>query len=297
VKAANKRHPRLGLVYESGLELRTAFGSVAARRIVEMAVTEHVKLERKDGLLVLTLANPDGNRIGLGVLAGLRAALVELERPETRAVLLKGEGPVFSYGADLKEFITRPPAELFALMQEYLDILGQFETSEKPTIAAVHGVCSSGGLELALAFDQIWAAAGTKIGFLEPNIATPPLAGGVQRIAARAGRARAFEVTTSGHFYEAEQFERWNIINRVLPFDTLLAEAETFATKWSTGPTRAYGGVKSLLRAWDRQGVAGADKVTIATVTPIIASDDAKTAIKVHGSRGENRVKLTFSGR
>jgi hypothetical protein len=114
-----------GSVYERSLELRTAFGSVVVRRIVEMAVTEHVKLERKDGLLVLTLANPDGNRIGLGVLAGLRAALVELKRPETRAVLLKGEGPVFSYGADLKEFLTRPPAELLALMQEYLDILGQ----------------------------------------------------------------------------------------------------------------------------------------------------------------------------
>jgi hypothetical protein len=89
-------------------------------------------------------------------------------------------------------------------------------------------------------------------------------------------------VTTSGHFYEAEQFERWNIINRVLPFDTLLTEAETFATKWPTGPTRAYGGLKSLLRVWDRQGLATADKVTIATVTLIIASDDAKPAIKAH---------------
>jgi enoyl-CoA hydratase/carnithine racemase len=49
-------------------------------------------------------------------------------------------------------------------MHEYVDILGEFEMSEKPTLAAVHGVCSSGGLELALAFDQIWAAAGTKVG-------------------------------------------------------------------------------------------------------------------------------------
>ncbi len=83
--------------------------------------------------------------------------------------------------------------------------------------------------------DKVFGTHRTKIGFLEPNIATPPLAGGVQRIAARAGRARAFEVTTSGHWYEAEQFERWNIINRVLPFDTLQAEAEAFAAKWSTG--------------------------------------------------------------
>jgi enoyl-CoA hydratase/carnithine racemase len=265
--------------------------------MMERPVTKHVKLERKDGLLVLTLANPDGNRIGLGVLAGLRAAIVELEKPETRSVLLKGEGPVFSYGADLKEFVSRPPAELLSLMQEYLDILGRFEAAGKPTLAAVHGVCSSGGLELALACDQIWAAAGTQIGFLEPNIATPPLAGGVQRVAARAGRARAFEVTTSGHWYDVEQFERWNIVNRVLPIDALQAEAETFAAKWSIGPTQAYGGAKALLRAWDRHGVAGADKITIATVAPIMASDDAKAAIKAHSGRGQSHHRPTFLGR
>jgi enoyl-CoA hydratase/carnithine racemase len=262
-----------------------------------MAVTEHVKLERKEGLLVLTLANSDGNRIGLGILTGLRSAMVELKKPETRAALLRAEGPAFSHGADLKEFVTRPPSELLRLMQEYLDILGEFEALEKPTLAAVHGVCSSGGLELALAFDQIWAAEGTKIGFLEPNIATPPLAGGVQRIASRAGRARAFEVTTSGHWYEAEQLERWNIINRVLPLDRLQAEAEAFAAKWSTGPTKAYGGVKTLLRAWDRHGVAGADKITIATVAPIMASDDAKAAIKAHSTQGDDRGRVTFLGR
>ena len=50
-----------------------------------MAVTEHLKLERKDGLLVLTLANSDGNRIGLGILTGLRAAMVELKRDRRRA--------------------------------------------------------------------------------------------------------------------------------------------------------------------------------------------------------------------
>jgi hypothetical protein len=60
-----------------------------------MAVTEHLKLERKDGLLVLTLANSDGNRIGLGILTGLRAAMVELKRSETRAVLLRPKGRRF----------------------------------------------------------------------------------------------------------------------------------------------------------------------------------------------------------
>jgi enoyl-CoA hydratase/carnithine racemase len=47
----------------------------------ETMVTEHVRLERKDGLAVLTLTNPGGNRIGHGVLVGLRNALVEIRKP------------------------------------------------------------------------------------------------------------------------------------------------------------------------------------------------------------------------
>jgi enoyl-CoA hydratase/carnithine racemase len=262
----------------------------------EAAVSDHVKLERKGGLLVLTLANPDGNRIGLGLLTGLRAALVEVRKPVTRAVLVKGEGAVFSYGADVKEFAARPANELFALLQDYIDILGQLEASGVPTLAAVHGVCSSGGLELALAFDQLWAAAGTKIGFLEANIAVPPLAGGVQRIAARAGQARAFEIATAGQLYEVDQFERWNIVNRILPGETLEAEAEAFAAKWAVGPTRAFAGVKTLLREWDRTGVIGADKITIATIAPIMEGRDAKAAIQASMAGRVNQIRPTFIG-
>jgi enoyl-CoA hydratase/carnithine racemase len=256
-------------------------------------VTDHVKLERKGGLLILTLANPDGNRIGFAMLTGLRAALVEMRKPETRAVLVRGEGAVFSLGADVKEFATRPPTELYALMQDYLDILGQFELADVPTLAAVHGICSSGGLELALAFDQLWASAGTEIGFLEARIAVPPLAGGVQRIASRAGRARAFEIATAGQLYEAEQFERWNIVNRVLPGEALQLEAEAFAAKWAAGPTQAFGGVKTLLCEWDRNGVAGADKITIATIAPIMGSRDARAAIAANVARRVHRVPPT----
>ena len=114
---------------------------------------------------------------------------------------------------------------------------------------------------------------------MEFNIATPPLAGGVQRIAARAGRARAFEVATAGRWYDAEQFERWNIVSRVVPADSLWTEAEAFAAQWAKGPTRAHGGVKALLNEWDKSGVRAADKITIATVAPIMGSEDARAAI------------------
>jgi enoyl-CoA hydratase/carnithine racemase len=55
----------------------------------------------KDGLLIVTLANPDGNRMNRAVLRGLQEALIQAKKPDVRAVLLKAEGAVFSLGSDV----------------------------------------------------------------------------------------------------------------------------------------------------------------------------------------------------
>ena len=259
--------------------------------------TDVLKLEVKAGLATLTLANLDKNRLNRAVLDGLRAALPRIRQNDVRAVLMKGEGPVFSFGADVKElFVDTSRQDLSRLLIEYLDFIGAVEALPKPTIAAVHGVCSSGGLELALAFDYLWATAGTKIGFMETTLAIPPLAGGVQRIAARAGSARAMEIASAGRMYDAEAFERWNIVNRVVPVDSLHGEAEAFALKLATGPTRAFAAVKSLLRAYERAAVLEADKITVATVMPLMDSNDAVAAVSALMSAGPKRGAVIFTG-
>jgi enoyl-CoA hydratase/carnithine racemase len=160
--------------------------------------TDPVRLELKGALAIVNLANPDSNRLNTAVLAGLCTAITEIKRSDVRAVLIRGDGPTFSPGADIGELLTMPSEILLPILQGYIDTIAAFEALPLATIAAVHGNCSSGGLDLALAFDHLWAAAGTQMGFLEPMLRLPPLAGGVQRLAARAGRARAFEITTAG---------------------------------------------------------------------------------------------------
>jgi enoyl-CoA hydratase/carnithine racemase len=258
---------------------------------------ETLKLEVRQGLAVLTLANPDKNRLNRVVLDGLRATLPRISGSDVRAVLLKGEGPVFSLGADVKElFVDSSRQELSRLLAEYLAFISALEALPKPTVAAVHGVCSSGGLELALGCDYLWAAAGTKIGFMETSLAIPPLAGGVQRIAARAGSARALEIACAGRMYDAELFERWNIVNRVLAAEDLHREAEAFALKLAAGPTRAYAAVKNLLRSYERAGVAETDKITVATVMPLMDSQDAAAAVTALMSGSAQRSPLNFTG-
>lgn len=256
-----------------------------------------VKLEVREGLAILTLANPDKNRLNRAVLDGLQAALPRIGQADVRAVFLKGEGPVFSFGADVKAlFVDSSREELSQLLAQYLEFIGAVEALPKPTIAAVHGVCSSGGLELALGFDYLWAAAGTKIGFMETTLGIPPLAGGVQRIAARAGSARALEIASAGRMYDAEAFERWNVVHRVLPAEDLQREAEAFALRLAAGPTRAYAAVKAMLRSYECSGVTATDRITVATVMPLMDSQDAAAAVTALMAGGAQRTPVTFTG-
>lgn len=241
--------------------------------------SDHLRFERRDALAVLTLANPDGNRFNRAILDGLTEALAEISAGGYGALLLQGDGPLFSLGADVKELLTLPETELLATVERYLGLLGTIARLPIPSIAAVHGVCSSGGLEMALACDLLWAAEGTQLGFLETLIAIPPLVGGVQRIAARAGRARAFEIAAAGRHFDAREFHGWNIVNRILPAEQLRAEALAYATTLAGGPSIAYAGIKAMLEAWDSDGVPGADQVTVAAVAPALASDLFKTRV------------------
>jgi len=235
------------------------------------------KLEFKGGLAVLTLSNGDSNRIGAKVMADLRDLVCTAEANGVRALLIRGSGDLFCMGADMKEAGARPEAERPARWINYLGALEALANAPFPTVAAVHGVCASGGLELALSCDQIWAAAGTKMGLREIAAATPPLAG-VPRLASRAGASRAFEISSSGQFYAAETFELWNIVNRVLPLNLFHAEAEAYAAALATGPTLAYAGVKSLLREWERGGVTNADKSAISILYSLLSTRDFMAA-------------------
>src|SRR6267378_3435082 len=256
--------------------------------------TEQVRTARKNGLLIVALANPDGNRMNRAVLRGLQEALTQARKPDVRAVLVRAEGAVFSLGADVQEMLSQPGDAMLSVIREYIELIQAIEALPLPTIAAVHGVCSSGGLEFALAFDHLWAAAGTKIGFLEPLLAIFPLAGGVQRVASRA--ARAFEIATAGSLYDVETFEKWNIVNRVLAADNFASESEAFATRLAAGPSKAYDAVKAILRTWEKEGVTAADHTTLEMVGPVMASNDATTAIKSFVANGPSRSPRVFSG-
>jgi enoyl-CoA hydratase/carnithine racemase len=252
------------------------------------AESTKVRLTRDGGLGILTLDSPPLNLIGDDVVAGLLTAIEEIESAEgLRALLLRGEGSVFSAGADVNLFAGRGADEMRPLIGSFLDLGRRIEQLPFPTLAAVHGTCMAGGVELALFCDLIWAAEGTMLGLPETSIGIVPLAGGVERVAARAGLGRARAIALGGKLHTAEEFAAWGAIDRVLPAEELHAKAETFARKLADGPTRAFAVVKDLARAYTRDGIAGADALLLDAAVGLFDTDDARTRIKTFLEAGQ----------
>ena len=128
-----------------------------------------------------------------------------------------------------------------------------------PTLASVQGLCLTAGLELSLACDMIWAAESARFGLVETVVGLTPAMGGTQRMAERAGPARAREFVMTGGLYDAATLERWNVINRVLADGELAASSLRFAQRLAAGPTRAHAATKRMVRAFLEHGVRGAD--------------------------------------
>src|SRR3954465_10354874 len=153
-----------------------------------MSTESKVRFEQDGALATLTLDSPPLNLIGDELIGDLVAALDVVEQADgLRALLRRGEGSVFSAGADVTLFAGMGADEMRPLIESFLDLGRRIEQLAFPTLAAVHGTCMAGGFELALFCDLIWAAEGTMMGLPETRLGIVPLAGGVERLARRAG--------------------------------------------------------------------------------------------------------------
>jgi enoyl-CoA hydratase/carnithine racemase len=249
-----------------------------------------VRFTQAGGLGVLTLDNPPLNLIGQVLIDDLLAALDQIEASDgLRALLVRGEGKVFSAGADVHLFAGKGAAQMRPLIASFLDLGQRIEALPFPTLAAVHGTCMAGGFELALFCDLIWAAEGTMLGLPEIRLGIVPLAGGVERIAARAGLTRARTIALSGELQPAEVVAGWGVIDRVLPANELHQSAEAFAGALAAGPSDALAVVKRLARAYVHDGVPGADALLLDAAVPLFDTEDARSGIEAFLTTGKTR--------
>jgi enoyl-CoA hydratase len=194
--------------------------------------------ETEGPLAWITLNRPDKlNAISRAMVAELNQALdLAQADDQVRVILLKGEGRAFSAGFDLEPQPAGPgrpqtrEEEIAALKQELhsdFDLIMRFWDCPKPTLAAIHGYCLGGALELALACDITIAARGCHLGEPEVKFGSGIVA---MLLPALCGPKRAKELLLSGNDrVTAEQAEAWGLVNRVCDADWLVHEARALA--------------------------------------------------------------------
>ena len=176
-----------------------------------------------------------------------------------------------------------------------IEAVRRLEQLEIPTLALVHGLCLTAGLEVALGCDVIWAAESARFGLVEAVVGLSPGAGGTQRMAERAGPGRAREFVMSGALYDAATLERWNVVNRVLPDDELHTNGMRFAKRLASGPNRAHAATKRIVRAQLEGGTDAADRLTTRIFAGLFETEDLRNGIDSFLTEGPG--KATFSGR
>ncbi len=201
-------------------------------------MTEEVLYAREERMAVVTLNRPEAlNALTVEMLERLNAYLDQIEGdPEVRVVLLTAAGDrAFCVGADLRaraqEYeagVTEDP-----MGRQIRRLLRRLETLDRPVVAAIHGYCLGGGLELALSCDLRVASEKAQFGFPEVNVGSMPGAGGTQRLARLVGVGWAKELIFTGRRIDAQEAYRIGLVNRVVPVDRYLEEAKELCRELS----------------------------------------------------------------
>jgi 2-(1,2-epoxy-1,2-dihydrophenyl)acetyl-CoA isomerase len=217
-----------------------------------------VKVVRNEAVCEIVLDRPGVlNAVDRETIAALAAAAAEAAEDEAaRAVLLRGDGPHFCAGGDIRMFgaLVDLPAEARArVLHEIVDalhpLLTRLRHMPKPVVAAVHGVAAGFGVSLVLAADLALAAEDAVFASGYIHLGTSPDGGMTLTLPQTVGLKRAAELMFLGDRFDARRALELGIVNRVVPAAALLDAARALSERLAAGPTRAYAAGKALLQA------------------------------------------------
>lgn len=202
-----------------------------------------------DGIATVTLNRPQAlNAIDETMRHELAALPPLLEAPEVRVVVFTGVGRAFSAGGDISLFEQEWRTPDFRAHSRILtDFFDRLEWLEKPVIAAINGVATGAGLQLALSCDLRLAAESARLGFRENFIGLLPAVGGVSRFVRLVGPAVAKEMIFTGEMVDGATARDLGLVNRVYPDESFVDETRTLAQQLARRAPQALGLVKVLL--------------------------------------------------
>jgi enoyl-CoA hydratase/carnithine racemase len=182
--------------------------------------SELVLTDIKDGVLTITLNRPEKrNALSLELFQAAGEAFKRAAEPEVRAVLLRGEGPVFCAGIDLGALTSLGGGDVGDFKvggAELQDIYMRLERIGKPSVAAVHGAALGGGLQLAMACDLRVVTSDARLALFEIHYGIIPDLTGIHRMVQLCGLSRAKDLILTGREIQPEDALAIGLVDRVV---------------------------------------------------------------------------------
>ena len=237
-------------------------------------MSDELLIERKDGVLVMTMNRPKARNALNGALAqAIADAVDELENDKTLTVgVLAGAGGNFCSGMDLKAFLT---GETQVIGKRGLAGITTTPPS-KPMIAAIEGYALAGGCEVALACDMIVASTEAKFGLPETKRALVAGAGGLFRLPERIPYAIAMEYALTGAHFDAAKAHNWGLVNRLTEPGGALDGALALAAEIAANGPLAVRATKQIVAQGLHWSAEERWKLQEELMRPVFKSSDAK---------------------
>ena len=238
-----------------------------------------VEIEREGEVAIIRLNRPEKlNAISSEVERALHEALASDEVRSSGAVILAGEGRAFSAGADISEFEGRSPEDVLGYYHETGGVYEELAALPLATIAAIHGYCLGGGVELALALDFRIADETAVFGFPEVSLGILASSGGLHRVTRLLGPARAKELFLLSERFGADDARRAGIVTEVVMEGKALDRALEVAARLAALPREAVAVTKQAIDAAGtapREAALLIERLAYAALSQTRAAQDA----------------------
>ena len=262
------------------------------------------------GVAVVHLTGPGrGNMMGLAFWEELPQVFAALDADEAvSAVVLAGAGNHFSTGLDVAEVLgpwlgklgpgalaqAAPRREFQAMLGRMQDGVSAVAACSKPVIAAVHGWCIGGGVDLISAADVRLAGADAKFSIREARLAIVADVGSLQRLRGIIGEGQLRELALTGKDITAERAGRIGLVNDVLPDqEALMAAALDMAAEMAANSPLAVAGTKAVLNEGREEDIARGLRHVALWNSAFLHSEDLLEAVAAMGERRP----ATFAGK
>jgi enoyl-CoA hydratase/carnithine racemase len=216
-------------------------------------VSEHIKTDLNDGILVVTLQRPDKKNALTGAMYNAMTAALDRADvdPSVKVVLFQGDGDSFTAGNDLADFAAQAKSnsDEEGPAFRFIKALGR---ASKPLVAAVQGNAVGVGTTMLLHCDLVYLADTARLITPFVNLALVPEAASSWLLPARIGHVRAYQMFALGEPMDAATAVACGLANAVVPVGEVRQKAMTAAVTLTKRPAGSLSATKKLMRDFER---------------------------------------------